>query len=130
MPDTNYGFIKVQVTTAGGALPVERAVVTIKDQNEQILAVYFTDSSGQTPSLKVLAPPPELSESPGSPTPPYYSYNIDTDKAGFVSVRNIGAPVYPGITSIQPVELIPLSEGSSNYPSDGISYTENLPPNL
>ncbi len=130
MPENNYGFIKVRVTTAGGALPVERAVVTVKDQNEQILAVYFTDSAGLTPTLKVLAPPIELSEAPGSATPPYYSYNIDTDKAGFVSVRNIGAPVYPGITSIQPVELIPLSDGSSRYPNDSVSYTENLPPDL
>ncbi len=81
MPE-NYGYIKVSVTTAGGALPVENAVVTVKNDDGELLAVFFTDENGQTPSLKVLAPPISLSESPGSEAPPYFSYNIDTDKAG------------------------------------------------
>ncbi len=130
MADNSYGYIVVNVRTANGALPVEKAIVTIKNSAGELLAVFFTDRNGNTPKLQVLAPPIENSESPGQIGPAYYSYNIDTDKEGFNSVRNIGAPVYPGITSIQPVELIPLSEGSSAYPNDTISYTENIPPNL
>ncbi len=130
MPENNYGYIAVNVRTANGALPVEKAIVTIKDADGELLAVFFTDRNGNTPKLKVLAPPLENSESPGQNGPPYYSYNIDTDKEGYISVRNIGAPVYPGITSIQPVELIPLSEGSSGFPNDNMNFTENIPPNL
>lgn len=128
MPDN--GYIVVTAKTAGGALPVENAVVTIKDASGAILAVFFTDRDGRTPKLKVLAPPISNSESPGSPNPPFLNYNIDTDKEGYVSVRNVSVPVYPGITSIQPVELIPISEGSSLYPNDVISFSESRPPNL
>ncbi len=131
--DTNMeenGYITVNVRTAGGALPVENAVVTVKDSGGAILAVFFTDRDGKTPRLKVLAPPRANSESPGAASPPFFNYNIDTDKEGYISVRNVDVPVYPGITSIQTVELIPLSEGSSKFTGDSITYTESLPPNL
>lgn len=124
------GYITVNVRTAGGALPVENAVVTVKDSGGAILAVFFTDRDGKTPRLKVLAPPRANSESPGAASPPFFNYNIDTDKEGFVSVRNVDVPVYPGITSVQTVDLIPISEGSSRLPGDVISYTEGTPPNL
>jgi len=124
------GYITVNVRTAGGALPVENAVVTVKDSGGAILAVFFTDRDGKTPRLKVLAPPRANSESPGAASPPFFNYNIDTDKEGYISVRNVDVPVYPGITSIQSVELIPRSEGSSGFPGDSITFTESTPPNL
>ncbi len=124
------GYITVNVRTAGGALPVENAVVTVKDSGGAILAVFFTDRDGKTPRLKVLAPPRANSESPGAASPPFFNYNIDTDKEGYISVRNVDVPAYPGITSIQTVELIPISEGSSKFPGDSITYTESVPPNL
>ena len=109
---------------------MENAVVTVKDSAGALLAVFFTDRDGRTPKLKVLAPPRANSESPGAASPPFFNYNIDTDKEGYVSVRNVDVPVYPGITSIQSVELIPLSEGSSKFPNDSITFTEGVPPNL
>lgn len=124
------GYITVNVRTAGGALPVENAVVTVKDSGGAILAVFFTDRDGKTPRLKVLAPPRANSESPGAASPPFFNYNIDTDKEGYISVRNVDVPVYPGITSVQTVEMIPISEGSTRLPRDVITYTEGTPPNL
>lgn len=124
------GYIVVTVKTAGGALPVQNAVVTVKDSGGSLIAVFFTDRDGRTPKLKVLAPPKANSESPGAASPPFFNYNIDTDKEGYVSVRNVDVPVYPGITSIQSVELIPLSEGSSGFTNDTVTYTEGVPPNL
>ena len=106
------GYIVIAAKTAGGALPVENAVVTVRDGSGNILFVEFTDKSGKTPLLRVAAPPKENSLNPEAPDPPFYTYAIDTDKEGFVSVRNLSVPVYPGITSIQPVELLPLPEGS------------------
>lgn len=130
MPDINYGYIVVNVRSANGALPVENAVVTIKDNDNNLISVFFTDRSGNTPKLKVLAPPPENSENPQNTAPPFFSYNIDTDMEGYISVRNLDVPVYPGITSIQPVELVPLIKGPSANPSDSVTYTESIPPNL
>ncbi len=121
------GYITVAVRTAGGALPVENAIVTVKDANQNILYVTFTDRSGKTERLAVPAPPKANSSSPGAADPPFYTYNIDTDKQGFVSVRNLSIPVYPDITSIQPVELLPIAEGQSDTP---VTFNESGAPLL
>ena len=131
MADTNFGNITVSVRTADGALPVERAIVTVKDAGENILAVFFTDADGNTPRLRVPAPDIANSESPDAPGVPFFTYNIDTDKEGYVSVRNLNVPVYPGITSIQPVAMLPLAEGQREpYPNDAIRFNESIPPVL
>ena len=128
--DNGYGQLIVSVNTAGGALPVENAVVTVKDTGGKIISVFFTDRNGRTPRLKLMAPPRENSESPNAPGPAFFNYNVDTDKEGYTSVRNIDVPVYSGVTSIQTVELIPLSEGSSEFYNDTVSFTEGQPPEL
>lgn len=114
MEENEYGFIRVTVRTADGAIPVERAIVTIKNSGEELLAVFFTDENGNTPKLRVPAPPLENSEAPDPKGDAFMLYNIDTDKSGYRSVRNIGVPVYPDITSVQPVALVPLSEGADD----------------
>lgn len=129
MAENNYGYLTVSVRTAGGALPISRAIVTVKDENEALLAVFFTDENGNTPTLKVLAPPLSNTQSPGS-GPAFFNYNIDTDKVGYKSVRNVSVPVYSGVTSIQPVELVPVSEGGEGYYNENLRYNENIPPNL
>ena len=123
----DHGYITITVRSAGGAIPVQDAVVTVKDADGNILYVEFTDRSGNTPHLSVPAPPKENSQSPNPSSPPFYSYNIDTDKPGYRSVRNLSIPVYPGVTSIQPVELLPIPEGASNVPE---IYPESYPPQL
>ncbi len=125
--ELEYGYILVSVKTAGGALPVTNAVVTVKDENDNILYVEFTDSSGNTQVMKVPAPAKSNSISPDTGLPPYFNYNIDTDKEGYVSVRNTNVPVYPGITSIQPVEMLPLPEGL-RIPL--VTFSESVPPEL
>ena len=130
MSENSYGYLRITVRTAGGAVPVSRAVVTVKDENETLIAVFFTDENGNTPVLRVIAPSKENSSSPDAGGAPFFVYNIDTDKVGYRSVRNIGVPVYPEVTSVQPVELVPLSEGGEGNYGDNIRFNENFPPNL
>ena len=130
MTENSYGYLTVKVRTAGGAIPVPRAIVTVKDENEALLAVFFTDENGNTPTLKVLAPQKSNTQAPNAGGAAFFSYNVDTDKAGFKSVRNVGVPVYSGVTSIQPVELVPVSEGGEGYYNENLRYNENFPPNL
>lgn len=130
MAENSYGYVRITVRTAGGAVPVQRAIVTVKDENETLLAVFFTDANGNTPTLKVGAPPRENTETPEAGGAAFSVYNIDTDKAGYLSVRNVGVPVYSGVTSVQPVELIPVAEGIEWNGGGNIRYNENVSPNL
>lgn len=126
-PQNESGYIVVAVRTADGALPIENAVVTVKDSSQNILYVVFTDNSGKTPKLRVIAPARQNSQSPNTNEPPFYTYNIDTDKPGYISVRNQSVPVYPGVTSIQPVELLAQPEGVTE---PGFTYNESGTPDL
>ena len=109
MDEINYGFIIVSVRTARGAIPIEGAMVTITSDTDEVISVEFTNSSGMTPRLMVKAPPKMLSQTPETGHP-YAEYTVRTDKVGYFSVYDINMAVYAGITSIQPVELIPLPE--------------------
>ena len=79
--ELEYGYILVSVKTAGGALPVANAVVTVKDANDNILYVEFTDSSGNTQVM--------LTERGTS-----FGYNtLVVDMTGLVEMRSYGYPV-------------------------------------
>ena len=51
---------------------------------------------------------------------------------GYYTVTNNGVPVFEGVTSIQPVEMIPLADKDSKnvYPRGSLEIDENEPQNL
>lgn len=115
------GRLVVNVRTADGSIPVPGAKVTVLSNGpgeSQVLAVLNTDGSGSTPTITVETPERALSESPGN-TIGYTSLIILVEKEGFVSDQFTGAAVFPGITTVQPVNMIPLPEfaagGDTNY---------------
>lgn len=114
MEEQGRGYITVSVRTAGGAIPVEGASITIKSSNgaeSNIIAVMLTDSGGVSDIVALPAPPKENSLSPGQgPVCSYYT--IDTDRSGYYSVVNSNVPIFDGITSVQQVLLVPVAGGN------------------
>lgn len=109
------GFLRVIVRTAGGALPVADATVDIygsdgENGNTGLLYSLRTGIDGLTPPVELPAPPRSESLTPGTKTP-FARYNIEVRKEGYNRVTNIGAPVFDGIVSAQPVLLIPTVRG-------------------
>ena len=133
------GFLTVDVKTANGALPVENAQVTIynsardteKDPSSLSSDVIYnltTDRSGKTQKVALKTKSAELSQSPDEKIP-FMSYNISVNADGFYDNSYLNVPIFQGITSIQEVLLIPLSEFAS--PTDPIpnsqrQYLENI----
>lgn len=126
------GILVAKVTTAGGAIPVEDALVYVKrfgnDETEDsdIMYTLRTNSQGFTPAVSLPTPPGSASQSPNNGTFPFSQYIMTVKKDGFYSVENIGLPMFDGITSIQPVELLPLTEEdifSGTKPE--VTYFEN-----
>lgn len=130
---TSSGSLVITVFSAGGAVPIPDALVTIRSsekENSGVLSVLYTDKSGSTPKITLPAPPASESESPGIEKP-YATYNVDVDKDGFFPKQFINVPVFANTTSIQPVNLIPLTEYEGNaIPPSGESITESQNPNL
>lgn len=130
----DVGYLIVNVSTARGAIPLSGATVAVmydEEDNTSVFTVLVTGSNGKTEKIELPAPPRSLSETPGN-SKPYATYTISVEKEGYYTVTDNSVPVFSGITSIQPVEMLPLAEYNSDkvYPRYGLDNTENENPNL
>ncbi|MBE6679435.1 MAG: hypothetical protein E7598_02815 [Ruminococcaceae bacterium] len=130
---TSLGTLIVSVYTAGGAIPIEGALVSVRGANQNgsgIISVLYTDQSGNTPRISLPAPPASTSESPGGITP-FATYNVEVAKENFYPKSFINVPIFAGTTSIQPANLIPKTEyeGQALVPNEEI-VTESQNPDL
>ena len=109
---TDRGRLRVDVTSMLENTPLEGAKVSISYTGEpdQVLEELTTDESGQTEPVELMTPPIEYSLEP-SEYHPYSEYNIHVDVPGFESVNVSGSELLANETSIQPVRMIPLTEG-------------------
>lgn len=106
---SGQGSLIVQATTAGGAIPVQGAEVTISSSNGDIITVRVTDNSGRTSRILLDAPSYLYSQTP-STIRPYSTYNIRIEAPGFFTQNLLNVAVFDRIESIQPVILEPLEE--------------------
>ena len=106
----NRGTLQVSVVSALGLIPVENATVTISYTGvpEQIIESLITDSSGQTPTVSLPAPPIALSLDPDAAVQPYSEYNITVTAEGYEPVLVSGSELLPERLSLQPIVMNPL----------------------
>ena len=139
MPATNsavsvmseYGTLLVRVFTAGLALPVEGADVRIDGGEEGNLDVHYlltTDQSGLPGRLILPTPPAAFALTPNGKKP-FADYNVRVFKKGFYPVFLKNVPLFPGVTAIQTVELIPWpAYNKDEYPPTSIlDFSESEP---
>ena len=139
-PMTGQGKLVFQITTAGGAIPLEGAEVTLRqsrgptDAGGDVLSVLYSGRDGKTEVLTLPAPARGYSLEPardGAPVP-YALYNADVRMDGFYKQSYIRIPVFDGITSIQRASLIPLPENGfeGRTRPDGDIFVEGENPDL
>ena len=114
--DTSSGFLKVNITK-GGIIPVENATVTItkmENGNPVLVASLKTDQNGNTNTIELPAPALSLSQTSDNTERPYSLYNIVAYKSGFYVVEQLDVPVFSGVTSMQPINFIPIPISNDN----------------
>lgn len=132
--EKNYGTLIVQTQSAAEAIPVEGATVIVRLARENgesdLFRVLVTDESGLTVPIRIETPAPAESLAPGGKKP-YAEISTEVSAGGYYSVVNTGIPIYPGITSIQPVRMIPVPtrEDGTPFPPGTtlINEGQNLP---
>ena len=84
-----------------------------------------TDINGISPEISLTAPPRSISESPeeSMKEKPFSEYRVRVSADGYYPVLNERVVIFSGIKSIQPVNLIPITEFSDN-PQREIVYGE------
>lgn len=132
------GYLIVRVSTASGAIPVTGATVSVRsgtpDENNDkgsVVQILRSDRDGNTPRIALPTTPRENSTKPGSMLP-YATYQIDVTADGFYRQYFTGVPIYDGVTSIQPVALIPLADipGMDNITETDRYFDQNVNPTL
>ena len=132
------GNLIVHVTTARGAIPLEGAQVTVRgyepeftENRGDVLLTLTTDRSGNTERITLPTLPLSDSMSP-TDTRPFSVYNLEVHLEGYRGQIYYGLPIFDGITAIQPVDMIPLSEDGSGAPFDPREdrFYETTPPLL
>ncbi len=106
------GRLQIHVTSALGATPISGAKVAIyyTGEPDHELEEVTTDTSGQTQTLELSAPPLEYSVEP-SEQQPYSEYTIEVTAPGYEPVEVAGAEILPDVTALQDIQMLPVQEG-------------------
>lgn len=126
MDNTNYGCLRVKVSSGDGAIPIENAIVLISGRGKEgedtgVLYSLRTDDSGLTQKVSLPTKNIALSQTPNN-FEPFISYNIEVKKEGYYGVNNMNVSVFEGVCATLPVDLVPQSFGKTPYDYD---YEEN-----
>lgn len=108
--DTYEGSLKISVVSALGLGPIENATVVISytGDPDSVITTLTTDSSGQTPTIELSAPPVSLSLDSSAEVQPYSEYNIQVTADGYEPVLVSGSEILAGQLSLQPIRMNPL----------------------
>ena len=110
------GYLKFFVAEANGTIPIGDAVVLVTDYDAagggDILYSLRTDADGMTPAVPLETPDVRESLSPGAPNPNAV-YGASVAAAGYYPSEHVAVPVFAGITSVLPVNLLPLGEADA-----------------
>lgn len=124
------GRLVVIVTSVRGIYPVENVKVSVftgEGEKEQIIAELTTDKNGKTPPFVLETPKKEFAEAPEPAVRPFALYNVRTVADGFVMTENYNVAVFDGVTSLQTVELVPVSSVVEGNRPIIIDEFENYP---
>lgn len=127
---SSQGTILARVYTSGAQLPLSGVPVSfaqvLPDGRRQLLAQLFTNASGLTPSLSIETPDRSESLHPGGALQPYALVDIRAEAPGYKPVEASAVQVFPGVETVQLLQLIPLPFGDSGT----VIYQPEPPQNL
>ena len=110
---TEKGGLQINVTSTAGGRPIADARISISYTGvpESTLERVAADSSGQTETLELDAPPEEWSLDPNNERQPYSEYTLDISAPGFEPVSIAGAEILANVKAIQNVRMRPSDVG-------------------
>lgn len=106
------GRLQIQVLTPDNIpIPGAKIVLSLTGAPESTLEELTTNSSGQSETLELAAPPIELSRDINNDIQPYSEYTIDVSAPGYENLDVSGIEILSETESVQTVRLQPVIEG-------------------
>ena len=108
------GRLQINVTSEITSYPVSEAEISISYTGipESQLERLKTDSSGQTETVELDAPPVEYSLDEQNDRQPYSEYTLDISAPGYQPMSIAGTEILADVKAIQNVRLKPSAEGT------------------
>ena len=110
MPNESYGVLNFRTYTAGGALPVPGATIRVRGTDgvaKNFQTTLITDRDGVSGNIVLPTPNASLSLSPSAPETPYSLFEVEITAPGYFPKRISGLSVFPGVNSVQLINMIP-----------------------
>ena len=108
MPST--GYIQVRAYTSNAQYPLKNVAITFTSQDGTAIAMRLTDRSGKITPMPIPVPDKSESQSPDPSERPYAVVNLYARLKDFEQTEAENLQVFAGTTTIQNLEMIPLSE--------------------
>lgn len=112
------GTLSVRVYTSQAQIPLEGATVVVaapgKEGKWKLLSIQNTDSSGKIKTVTLDTPALGESTSPGGlpgDGAPFALCNLWAEQPGYAMLQVEHVQVFPGVETVQNMELIPLPQG-------------------
>lgn len=114
MPAT--GYLRIHAYESYAQLPLQDVAVTVTASDGTAIAMSLTDRNGAAGPVPVPVPDLEESLSPDPAERPFAVVNVYAHKRGYERIEAENLQLFADTTTIQPLEMIPLSElpGSFN----------------
>lgn len=103
----DVGYLKVQVFTAYGAIPIADTAILITKDIEEYRVVFFqgkTDSSGIISGIALPAP---AMVTTSEETPVYTVYDMTAVNEGYETLKTYSIGMFGGVNVIQYVKMMP-----------------------
>lgn len=125
----DIGTLRVRVYTSRAQIPVAGATVMVTGVGEggkiKLWSVQTTNSSGEIKTVSIPTPSRELSTSPGSGAQTSTICDVWAEAPGFAVLLIEGVQIFPGVETVQGMELIPLPDGENSLENTDV---RDIPP--
>lgn len=107
------GYIRVQTVTSRAEIPIQSATVTVTGTDQSgartLLSLQRTDASGLTKAVSIVTPALSNSLSPDQQQG-WTTVTVTATHPGFEGIIVDGVQIFPGVTTLQKMRMIPLSQ--------------------
>ena len=108
MPAT--GYIQVRAYTSTAQFPLKDVAIAITSADGTAIAMRLTDRSGLITPIEIPVPDRSESLSPDPSEQPFATVNLYAHLRGYEQIEAENLQVFAGTTTLQNLEMIPLSE--------------------
>lgn len=113
---SDSGYIQVHAYASYAQIPLQDVAVSITDVSGAAIALRLTNRNGMLDMpIKIETPNVNSGQSPNSGIIPFSVVNLYARRKDYEAIEIENLQIFPGTTTVQNLEMIPLSELPKSY---------------